>query len=186
MGSRKVPFSRELFIEHEDFMETPPSKFFRLAPGREVRLKNAYFIKCEQVVKNSQGNIAELHCTYDPDSRGGNSPDGRKVKGTLHWVSAPHAVDAEVRLYDQLYTVPNLDDIEEGIDPKTLLNPKSLEVLKGCKLEPGMADAAPGTGYQFLRMGYFCIDEFDSKPGSLVINRTATLKDSWAKEAAKG
>lgn len=183
MGTRKVPFSHELFIEEDDFMENPPNKFFRLAPGREVRLKNAYFIKCESVVKDRQtGKITELHCTYDPETRGGNAPDGRKVKGTLHWVSAPHAIDAEIHLYDQLFTTPDPGDVE---DFKTVLNPNSLEVLTGCKLEPNLAGVVPGDHFQFLRMGYFCADQ-DSKPGRLIFNRTATLKDTWAKEAAKG
>jgi len=186
MGTRKVPFSRELYIEQEDFMENPPNKFFRLAPGREVRLKNSYFIKCERVVKDEgTGEIIELHCTYDPETRGGNALDGRKVKGTLHWVSASHAVDAEVRLYDHLFTIPNPADLGEDDDYRKYLNPKSLEVLKNCKLEPGLADAEPGSRYQFLRLGYFCVDTVDSKKGSLVFNRIVGLKDSWAKVASK-
>ena len=183
MGTRKVPFSHELYIEQDDFMENPPSKFFRLAPGREVRLKNTYFIKCEGVIKDEKtGKIVELHCTYDPETRGGNAPDGRKVKGTLHWVSAAHALDAEVRLYDQIFTVPDPGSVE---DVKTILNPNSLEVLSGCKLEPNLAEVKTGDRFQFLRMGYFCVDS-DSKKGKLVFNRTVTLKDTWAKEAAKG
>jgi len=182
MGTRKVPFSRELYIEQEDFMENPPSKFFRLAPGREVRLKNAYFIKCSDVVKDNDGNIIELHCTYDPDSKGGNSPDGRKVKGTLHWVSASYAIDAEVRLYDHLFTVPDPGSVE---DMHSVINPNSLEVLMNCKIEPSLSNTKPGDHYQFLRMGYFCTDP-DSKPGKPVFNRTVGLKDSWAKEMKKG
>lgn len=183
MGSRTVPFSRELYIEQEDFMENPPGKFFRLAPGREVRLKNSYFIKCEKVVKDeATGKILELRCTYDPETKGGNAPDGRKVKGTLHWVSAAHAIDAEVRMYDQLFTVPNPSEAE---DFKTVINPNSLEILTGCKLEPNLADTAPGARFQFLRMGYFCTDK-DSAKGRLIFNRTVSLKDTWAKEMAKG
>jgi glutaminyl-tRNA synthetase len=182
MDTRKVPFSRELYIEQDDFMENPPSKFFRLAPGREVRLKNAYFIKCESIVKDSDGNITELHCTYDEASRGGNSPDGRKVKGTLHWVSAAHALNAEVRLYDHLFTEPDPGAAE---DLHSIINPGSLEVLANCKLEPNLAGTKPGDHYQFLRMGYFCTDE-DSTPDKLVFNRTVGLKDSWGKEMQKG
>lgn len=182
MGTRKVPFSRELYIEQEDFMEEPPNKFFRLAPGREVRLKSAYFIKCERVVKDEKsGEILELHCTYDPATKGGNAPDGRKVKGTIHWVSASHALDAEVRLYNQLFTLPNPAEAE---DFKTVLNTGSLEVLQNCKLEPNLKDTKPGDRYQFLRMGYFCTD-LDTGNGKLVINRTVTLKDTWAKIASK-
>ena len=183
MGVRSVPFSRVLYIEQEDFMENPPGKFFRLAPGREVRLKNSYFIKCESVVKDeATGGIVELHCTYDPETRGGNAPDGRKVKGTLHWVSAAYAIDAEVRMYDQLFSVPNPAEAE---DFKTTINPNSLEVLKGCKLEPNLSGAKPGDRFQFLRMGYFCADK-DSAKGRLIFNRTVSLKDTWAKEMAKG
>ncbi len=183
MGVRSVPFSRVLYIEQEDFMENPPGKFFRLAPGREVRLKNSYFIKCESVVKDeATGGIVELHCTYDPETRGGNAPDGRKVKGTLHWVSAAYAIDAEVRMYDQLFSVPNPAEAE---DFKTTINPNSLEVLKGCKLEPNLSGAEPGDRFQFLRMGYFCADK-DSAKGRLIFNRTVSLKDTWAKEMAKG
>jgi len=186
MGTRKVPFSKVIFIEKDDFMENPPKKFFRLAPGSEVRLKNAYFIKCESFVKDEKtGEIIELHCTYDPESRGGNSPDGRKVKGTLHWVSAAHAVNVEVRLYDHLFKVPEPGDVEEGEDYRKNLNPNSLEVLTNCKLEPGLANAAPGSRYQFLRMGYFCVDTVDSKQDALVFNRIVGLKDSWAKIANK-
>jgi glutaminyl-tRNA synthetase len=182
MGSRQIPFSRVIYIEQEDFCENPPRKYFRLSPGQEVRLKNAYFIKCESVVKDEKtGEIIELHCTYDATSRGGNSPDGRKVKGTLHWVSAAHAVDAEVRLYDHLFTVLNPGEEKEGADYKTYLNPDSLEVLTACKLEPSLADAEPGSRYQFLRMGYFCADNRDFTKEKPVFNRVVGLKDSWAK-----
>ena len=182
MGTRKVPFSRELYIEQDDFMENPPNKFFRLAPGREVRLKNAYFVRCEQVVKDALGNITELHCTYDAASRGGNSPDGRKVKGTLHWVSAAHALNAEVRLYDHLFTVPD-PGAEE--DLHSIINPNSLEVLTNCKLEPTLSGTKPEEHFQFLRMGYFSTDS-DTTPEKLVFNRTAALKDTWGKEMQKG
>jgi glutaminyl-tRNA synthetase len=185
MGTRKVPFSKVIYIEKDDFMENPPKKFFRLAPGQEVRLKNAYFIKCERVVKDeSTGEIVELHCTYDPLSRGGNSPDGRKVKGTLHWVSAEHAIDVEVRLYDNLFANPNPGEEKEGMDFISNLNPNSLEVLHSCKVEPNLAGAKPGDRFQFLRMGYFCVDP-DSTDGKLVFNRIAALKDTWAKVASK-
>lgn len=182
MGTRKVPFTRELYIEQDDFMENPPSKFFRLAPGREVRLKNAYFIKCKSFVKDAEGNITELHCTYDPASKGGNSPDGRKVKGTLHWVSAKYALNAEVRLYDHLFTEQDPGAAE---DLHAIINPNSLEILKDCKIEPNLADTKPGDHYQFLRMGYFCTD-LDSTADHLVFNRTVGLKDSWVKEVKKG
>jgi len=187
-GTRKVPFSRELWIERDDFMEDPPKKFFRLAPGREVRLRYAYFIKCEEVVKDPKtGEVTELRCTYDPATRGGDSPpDGRKVKATLHWVSAPHAIEAEVRLYETLFAVRDPMDVPEGTDWKTLLNPKSLEVVKGAKLEPGLADARPESRWQFERMGYYCVDRRDSKPGALVFNRTVTLRDEWAKLVSSG
>jgi len=179
MGTRSVPFSRELYIEQDDFQEEPHKKFFRLAPGREVRLKHAYYIRCERVVKDPQtGAITELRCSYDPATRGGDSPDGRKVKGTLHWVSAPHALDAEVRLYDHLFTVPN-PAAEQ--DWEAALNPNALEMLDGCKLEPGLAEAKPGTPYQFLRQGYYCVDPKDSCPERPVWNRTVPLRDSWAK-----
>lgn len=181
IGTRKVPFARELYIEREDFMENPPNKFFRLAPGREVRLKNAYFIKCESVVKDSAGNITELHCTYDADTKGGNSPDGRKVKGTLHWVSAAHALDAEIRLYDHLFTIADPGAAE---DLHSIINPNSLEILKNSKVEPNLASTKPGDHYQFLRMGYFCTDP-DSTADRLVFNRTVGLKDSWGKEINK-
>jgi glutaminyl-tRNA synthetase len=181
-GTRKVPFSRELYIERDDFMEDPPKKFFRLAPGQEVRLRYAYLITCVDVVKDpGTGEVTELHCTYDPATRGGDAPDGRKVKGTLHWVSARHAVDAQVRLYDHLFTKENPNEVEEGKDFTACLNPGSLEVLNGCKLEPSLANAAPASRCQFERLGYFCVDSKDSSPESLVFNRTVTLRDTWAK-----
>lgn len=185
-GTRKIPFSRELYIEQDDFMESPPAKFYRLAPGREVRLRYAYFIRCEEVVKDSAGNIVELRCVYDPDTRGGDAPDGRKVKATLHWVSAAHAVAAEVRLYDKLFKVRNPMDVPEGVDWKTYLNPASLEVLKSCKLEPDLAEAQPESRWQFERLGYFCADRWDSKPGHLVFNRTVGLKDEWTRLVRSG
>ncbi len=181
-GTRMVPFSRELYIERNDFMEDPPKKFFRLAPGREVRLRYAYFITCVDVVKDPDtGEVTELHCTFDPATRGGDAPDGRKVKGTLHWVSARHAIDARVRLYDHLFTKENPNEVEEGKDFTACLNPNSLEVLNNCKLEPSLANAAPASRCQFERLGYFCVDSKDSSPESLVFNRTATLRDTWAK-----
>ena len=180
-GIRKVPFAREIWIEREDFMEEPPAKFYRLAPGREVRLRYAYFIKCQEIVKDAAGNVIELRCTYDPATKGGDSPDGRKVKATLHWVSAAHAVEAEVRLYDTLFTVRDPSSVPEGGDWKDYLNPKSLEVLPGARLEPSLRDAAPQSRWQFERMGYFCVDRRDSKPGRLVFNRTVTLRDEWAR-----
>jgi glutaminyl-tRNA synthetase len=184
VGTRKVPFSRVLYIEHDDFREDPPKKFFRLAPGREVRLRNAYLITCREVVKDpATGAIVELRCTYDPATRGGDAPDGRKVKATLHWVSAPHAVDGEVRLYDRLFSVADPSADDEG-DWKTFLNPDSLQVLTACKLEPSLATPA-ATRYQFERLGYFAVDP-DSRPGAPVFNRTVTLKDTWAKIEARG
>ncbi len=179
-GTRKVPFSRELYLEREDFMEEPPKKFYRLAPGREVRLRYAYFVKCIDVIKDKDGNIAELHCTYDPATRGGDAPDGRKVKSTLHWVSAAHALDTEVRLYDYLFTKENPDEVEEGQDFKSNLNPESLQVLTGCKVEPSLADTKPLDRFQFERMGYFCVDP-DTTQDKLVFNRTVGLRDTWAK-----
>ncbi len=179
-GTRKVPFSKELYIEREDFMENPPKKFFRLAPGREVRLRYAYFITCTNVVKDSGGKVIELHCTYDPATRGGDAPDGRKVKATLHWVSAAHSLPAEVRLYEHLFTKENPDDVPEGADFKSNLNPDSLEMLTDCRVEPTLANAAPAARYQFERLGYFCTDP-DSRSGKLVFNRTASLVDTWAK-----
>jgi glutaminyl-tRNA synthetase len=179
-GTRLVPFSREIYIEGEDYREDAPRKWFRLAPGKEVRLKHAYYITCSDVVKDPQtGEVTELRCSYDPESRGGSTPDGRKVRGTLHWVSATHAVDAEVRLYDHLFRVP-YPLAEEG-DFKDHLNRDSLEVLTGCKCEPSLAQAGPGDFYQFMRQGYFCVDAVDSQPGALVFNRTVGLRDSWAK-----
>ena len=181
MGTRQVPFSRELYIEREDFHEDPPKKYFRLSPGREVRLKHAYFITCVDVIKDTQtGEVIELHCTYDPESRGGASPDGRKVRGTLHWVSAAHALPAEARLYDHLFAQENPYDVEEGSDFKTTLNPNSLEILTSCRVEPSLADAPPAGRYQFMRQGYFCLDA-DSSEGKLVFNRTVALRDTWAK-----
>jgi glutaminyl-tRNA synthetase len=176
-GSRKVPFSRVLYIEQEDFLENPPSKFFRLAPGREVRLRGAYFVRCTGFEKNDKGQVVQLTCSYDPATRGGDAPDGRKVKSTLHWVSAEHAVDAEVRLYDRLFTTETPGETE---DYRSELNPASLEILRGCKLEPTAANAKPGDRFQFERMGYFCVDS-DSRSDALVFNRTVTLKDTWAK-----
>ena len=185
-GTRKVPFGRELFIEADDFRETPPKKFFRLSPGKEVRLKYAYYVTAQEVVKDpASGAITEIHCRYDPASRGGWTDDGRMVRGTLHWVSAPHAIEAEVRLYDHLFTKEDPLAIGEGEDFKDLLNPRSLEILKGCKLEPALADARPGDTFQFLRQGYFFVDPATSRPGGAVFNRTVSLKDSWAK-IAKG
>jgi glutaminyl-tRNA synthetase len=185
-GTRKVPFSRELYIERDDFMENPPKKFFRLAVGREVRLRNAYLITCTNVVKDESGAIRELHCTFDPATRGGDAPDGRKVKATLHWVSATHAVDAEVRLYDRLFSVADPEGVstKAGKDFTSFLNPASLERLRGCKLEPGLAVAASGARFQFERLGYFAVDP-DSKPDALVFNRTVSLKDSWVKHATR-
>jgi len=179
-GTRKVPFSRELYIERDDFMEDPPRKFFRLAPGREVRLRYAYFVTCTDVVKDEQGEIVELHCTYDPATRGGDAPDGRRVKGTLHWVSAQHAAQAEVRLYDNLFTKENPDDVEEGQDFTANLNPDSLEVRTNCFVEPSLAQAKPLDRFQFERLGYFCVDA-DSTPDKPVMNRTVGLRDTWAK-----
>jgi glutaminyl-tRNA synthetase len=185
-GTRKVPFGREIYIEREDFMEDPPKKFFRLAPGREVRLRYAYFIKCVEVVKDpGTGEVTELRCTYDPATRGGDAPDGRKVQGTLHWVSAAHAATAEVRLYEHLFTRENPNDVEEGRHFTDYVNPGSLEVLRGCRLEPSLAAAAPGSRFQFERMGYFCADLKDSQPGRPVFNRAVTLRDTWAKIAKK-
>jgi glutaminyl-tRNA synthetase len=182
MGTRKIPFSRELYIEQDDFMEDPPKKFFRLAPGREVRLRYAYFVTCVDVVKDpATGEVIEIHCTYDPQTRGGDAPDGRKVKGTLHWVSASHALAAEVRLYEHLFLQDNPNEVEEGKDFTDYINPNSLKKLINCMVEPGLAASRPGIRYQFERMGYFCVDAKDSKEGSLVFNRTVTLRDTWAK-----
>jgi glutaminyl-tRNA synthetase len=179
-GTRKIPFSKILYLEREDFMEEPPKTFYRLAPGREVRLRYAYFITCTEVMKDSDGSVVELRCTYDPATRGGDAPDGRKVKATLHWVSAEHAIDAEVRLYDRLFATENPLDRKEGRDWLDNLNPDSLTVLKGCKLEPGLADARPGDRFQFERKGYFCLDP-DSRSEHLIFNRTVTLRDTWAR-----
>jgi glutaminyl-tRNA synthetase len=179
-GTRQVPFSREIYIEQDDFRETPPPKYYRLSPGKEVRLRNAYFITAHSVVKDSSGNIIEVHCTYDPASRGGNSPDGRKVKSTMHWVSAAHAISAEVRLFDKLFAKPDPYDVAEGHDVLDNLNPNSLEILTGAKLEPSLANAKLEDRFQFERVGYFCLDP-DSTPSNLVFNRTLPLKDSWAK-----
>ncbi|MBX7133321.1 MAG: glutamine--tRNA ligase/YqeY domain fusion protein [Fimbriimonadaceae bacterium] len=184
-GTRQVPFSRELYIERDDFREDPPPKFYRLSPGKEVRLRGAYFVTCTDLVKDASGEVVEIHCTYDPASKGGDSPDGRKVKATMHWVSIPHALPVEVRLYDHLFLKPNPDEFEEGQTYIDNLNPDSLRVVTGY-VEPSVADAAPGARYQFERVGYFCVDR-DSQPGALVFNRTATLRDSWARiEKASG
>ena len=179
-GTRKAPFSRVLYIEREDFMEDPPKNFYRLAPGREVRLRYAYFIKCREAVKDAAGNVAELRCTYDPATRGGDAPDGRKVKATLHWVSAEHSLPAEARLYDHLFSKENPGDVEEGADWKSNVNPRSLETLEECRVEPALAGATPGSRVQFERLGYFCVDP-DSTKGRLVFNRTVSLKDEWAR-----
>jgi len=179
-GTRKVPFARELYIEQDDFMEEPPKKFFRLAPGREVRLRYAYFITCQEVVKDDLGNVVELRCTYDPATKGGDAPDGRRVKATLHWVSAQHACEAEVRVYDHLFHKENPYEVEEGQDFTSNINPNSLEVLKGCRLEPALASAEAGLTCQFERLGYFYVDP-DSSPEKPVFNRTVPLRDTWAK-----
>jgi glutaminyl-tRNA synthetase len=179
-GSRKIYFTKELYIERDDFMEEPPKKFFRLAPGTEVRMRYGFFIRCTDVIKDAEGNILELHCTYDPATRGGNSPDGRKVKGTIHWASVSHSIEAEVRLFDRLFLNENPDDVEEGESFINNLNPQSLTVLPKAYVEPGLATSKPLDSFQFERLGYFCTD-YDSKPGKLVFNRISTLKDSWAK-----
>jgi len=183
-GSRKVPFARVLYIEQDDFREEPPKGYFRLSPGREVRLRYAYFVTCTSVVKNEKGEVIEVHCTYDPASRGGNSPDGRKVKSTIHWVSAEHAVDAEVRIYENLFVKENPAEVEEGKDVLSNLNPRSLEVIPSAKIEPAMTNVAVGGLYQFERLGYFCVDP-DSKSGKPVFNRTVALKDAWARVEKK-
>ena len=180
-GTRKLPFSRELYIERDDFMEDPPRKFFRLGPGREVRLRYGYFITCTDVIKDAAGEVVELRCTYDPETRGGQAPDGRRVRGTIHWVSAEHAVDAEVRLYDHLFTSERPDDDDDFM---TTLNPESLETVPSAKVEPSLADAVPGEKYQFERIGYFAVDP-DARPGEIVFNRTVTLRSSWKKVAAR-
>jgi glutaminyl-tRNA synthetase len=183
-GTRTVPFSREIYIEQDDFMENPPKKYFRLSIGAEVRLRYGYYIKCVSATKDENGNITELHCTYDPETRGGQSPDGRRVKGTIHWVSAKHAFKAEVRLYDHLFSRENMNELEEGKDYKDYLNPSSLEVVQGL-LEPSLAEAKIGDKFQFERLGYFCVDSKDSKPSAPIFNRTTTLRDTWAKIAVK-
>jgi len=184
-GTRAIPFSREIYIERDDFMENPPKKFFRLSPGSEVRLKHAYFVTCKEVVRNEAGEIVELRCQYDPLSRGGEAPDGRRVKGTLHWVSVPHAVKAQVRLYENLFTLRDMSEMEEGKSYNDYLNPASLTVLENCFVEPSLAEAKPLDRFQFLRQGYFCADA-DSTPERPVFNRTVALKDSWAKMQQKG
>src|SRR5271157_5805455 len=183
-GTRKVPFSKVLHIEQDDFREDPPKKYYRLSPGSEVRLRYGYFITAKSVVKNDKGDVVEVHCTYDPATRGGNAPDGRKVKSTIHWVSAAHAIDAEVRLYDKLFSKEDPNQVAEGQEFAANLNPQSLEVIAHAKLEPALADAPAGSRYQFERLGYFCVDP-DSKPGSPVFNRTVALKDTWAKVEKK-
>ena len=183
-GARKVPFSRVLYIEQDDFREVPPPKYYRLSPGREVRLRYGYFVTCTSVVKNDKGEVIEVHCTYDPASKGGNSPDGRKVKATIHWVSAAHAVDGEVRIYENLFAKEDPSDVAEGEDVLDNLNPNSMEIITDAKLEPSLANAVAGTRYQFERLGYFCVDS-DSKPGKPVFNRTVALKDAWARVEKK-
>ncbi len=185
MGTRQLPFCRELYIERDDFLEDAPKKFFRLSPGREVRLRYAYLVTCTAVVKDQAGEVVEVRCKYDPESRGGNAPDGRRVKGTIHWVSARHAATAEVRLYDRLFKCEDPDRTEPGRDFRDNLNPNSLEVLRECRLEPGLREAKAGTTYQFERLGYFCLDSEDAAPDRLVFNRTVGLRDSWAKIANK-
>jgi glutaminyl-tRNA synthetase len=179
-GTRKVPFSRVIFIERDDFREDPPKQFHRLAPGREVRLRYGYVIQCREVIKNDRGEVIELRCTHDPKTLG-NQPEGRAVKGVIHWVSTAHALQAEVRLYDRLFTKEDPEDVGPGVDYKMNLNPNSLEVLRDCQVEPSLADAPPGSRFQFERLGYFCVDAKDSKPGTLVFNRTVSLRDTWAK-----
>jgi glutaminyl-tRNA synthetase len=184
-GTRLVPFGREIYLEKADFMEEPPKKFFRLAPGREVRLRYAYFITCHEVIKDEEGNVVELHCTYDPETKGGNAPDGRKVKATLHWVAAQDCIDAEVRLYDRLITVEDTNDLPEDKTFLDYINPESLKVLKNCKLEKNLAGKETGYRCQFERLGYFCVDP-DSSEENPVFNRTVTLRDTWAKIQKKG
>ncbi len=184
-GTRQIPFSREIYIEREDFMENAPKKFFRLAPGQEVRLRWAYFLKCDEVIKNDQGEIVELRCTYDPETRGGNAPDGRKVKGTIHWVEAKHALSATIRLYDHLLKVADPADVPEGAEWKSALNENSLQTLTDCKLEPALKDCQPGLPVQFERKGYFVVDSVDSQADALVFNRSVTLKDTWQKMSGK-
>ena len=183
-GTRKVPFSRELYIEQDDFREEPPKGYFRLSPGREVRLRYGYFITAQRVIKNAQGEVVEVHCTYDPATRGGNAPDGRKIKSTIHWVSAAHALAAEVRIYETLFSKPDPSDVPEGADFTANLNPNSLQIVKKAMLEPSLKNASEGERFQFERLGYFCVD-LDSRPGALVFNRTVALKDTWAKVEKK-
>ncbi|MBD3271673.1 MAG: glutamine--tRNA ligase, partial [Elusimicrobia bacterium] len=184
-GTRKVPFSKVLFIEEDDFRENPPKKFYRLSPGKEVRLRYAYFITCTHVTKDpATGNVIELHCTYDPATKGGNAPDGRKVKSTIHWVSAQHAIKAKARLYDHLFFKPNPEETEPDKDYRSNLNPESLNVINSCFLEPSVRSAQPGDRFQFERLGYFCVDS-DSTRHSLVFNRTVSLRDTWAKISKK-
>jgi len=183
-GTRKVPFSKVLYIEQDDFREVPPKGYFRLSPGKEVRLRYGYFVTAQSVVKNAQGEVVEVHVTYDPATRGGNAPDGRKVKSTIHWVSAAHAISAEVRLYDNLFIKEDPNDVPEGQPFTANLSPNSLEVVPDAKLEPSLQTATAGARYQFERLGYFCVDP-DSKPGALVLNRTVALKDTWAKKQSK-
>jgi glutaminyl-tRNA synthetase len=184
-GTRKVPFSRVLYIEQDDFRENPPKLFYRLSPGREVRLRYGYLVTCTSVVKDDAGNVVEVHCTYDPATRGGNTPDGRKVKSTIHWVSAEHAIDAEVRIYENLFTKEDPNEVEEGQDFTANLNRNSLQVLTNTKLEPSLAGAQEGKPYQFERLGYFCVDS-DAKPGQMIFNRTVALRDTWAKIEKRG
>jgi glutaminyl-tRNA synthetase len=184
-GTRRVPFSRELFIERDDFREDPPKKFFRLSPGREVRLRCAYFITCTDVIKDAAGEIAELRCTYDPATRGGDAPDGRRVKATLHWVSAQHAIPIEVRLYDRLFTAEDPERVPDGQTILAHLNPESLEVLHNCQAEPGLGSSRAGDRFQFERLGYFCVDP-DSSPNGRVFNRTVSLRDTWARLEQRG
>jgi glutaminyl-tRNA synthetase len=182
MGTRKIPFSKVLYIEQDDFMEDPPKKFYRLGPGREIRLRYAYFIKCEEVIKDKHtGEIIELRCTYDPETKGGSAPDGRKVKATIHWVSAKHTLETEVHLYDHLFDTPNPTSTDDNKNFKDHLNPGSLEILRSCRLEPSLKEAKPGEKYQFERLGYFCVDTIDSAHGHPVFNRTVSLRDTWAK-----
>jgi glutaminyl-tRNA synthetase len=186
MGTRQVPFSRVLYIEQDDFREVPPKQYYRLSPGKEVRLRYGYFVTCTSVVKDEQtGEVTEIHCTYDPATKGGNAPDGRKVKSTIHWLSAAHAIDAEVRLYENLFTRENPNETKEGEDFTANLNPNSIEILSHCKVEPSLAGAASGDRYQFERLGYFCVDP-DSATGKLVFNRTLALRDTWAKIEKRG
>ena len=185
-GTRSVPFTREIYVERDDFMEEPPRKFFRLGPGGEARLRFAYFITCNEAIKNAAGEVTELHCTYDPETHGGNAPDGRKVKGTIHWVSASHAFEAQVRLYDRLFTVEDPNKEDDGKTYLDHLNAESQEVIADAKLEPGLAKAEPGERFQFERLGYFCADAGDSQAGKPVFNRTVTLRDAWAKQRGKG